>query len=173
MLRRLLVGNILLESFDVVFVLIKQARAKSASQENALGTGSFNPHWHFLHLWKITLQRDEHFLYPPRGKALNTQRVHFPIWKKLLFQCELFSSVTKGKVLPPFNRRITGLWVLFSCEIFACWIQYLIFKKAASFTLLVFICIAAANGTLSIKLPYCASWEFYASQPTPSPKLYF
>lgn len=50
MLRRLLGGNILLESFDVVFVLIKQARAKSASQGNAFGTGNFNPRWHFLHL---------------------------------------------------------------------------------------------------------------------------
>lgn len=96
MLRRLLVENILLENFDMVFVLIKQAQAKSASQGNAFETGNFNPHSHFLHLWKITLRRDEHFLYPPQGKALNTQTVHFPIWKKLLFQRELSLKQWRG-----------------------------------------------------------------------------
>ena len=40
----------------------KSSPGKSASQGKAFGTDNFNPHWRFLHLWKITLQRDEHCL---------------------------------------------------------------------------------------------------------------
>lgn len=94
---------------------------------NAFETGNFHPHWHLLHLWKITLQRDEPCLYPQKGKALTTQTVHFPIWRKL-FQHEL-SSLQQNLKCCLYWTESTDLWVLFSCELFVCWRQHLIFFK--------------------------------------------
>lgn len=123
----------------------------------------------------VTNHTPERWAFPSSStrKGSSWPDSSLPNLEEVVVSARMISSATKGKVLPPFNRRSTGLWALFSCEIFVCWIQRLIFKKAAVLTLLVFICIAETNGTLSIKLLYCASWEFYASQPTPSPKLYF
>lgn len=88
--RKLLKGNILLGSFvGLCFNKTSPERNQSA-KEMRFETGNFNPHWHFfLHLWKITPQRDERFLYPTKGNAPNSLPVHFPIWRKLSFQHEL------------------------------------------------------------------------------------
>lgn len=68
MLRKLPLGNVFLESFFVVFVLPKPARRQSVSEAGAFGTGSASAREHFPYLRRITLQREEHFLRPNRGR---------------------------------------------------------------------------------------------------------
>lgn len=172
--RKLLKGNILLGSFvGLCFNKTSPDRNQSA-KEMRFETGNFNPHWHFfLHLWKITPQRDERFLYPTKGNALNSLPVHFPIWRKLSVSAWIIFSATKVKVLLPLKGKALAFGSYFLVRLFVSWMQCLIVLKDVRLVLLVFICIAEAIGTLGIKLPYCASWEFYSSQPTPSSKLYF
>lgn len=155
MLRRFLVGNILLESFDRVFVLIKQAQARSASQGHALGTAASIPAGNF-YICEKSHSRETSISCLLHQEGLSVPR-RFPSRSgrsRCLGVNDLFGN--KGEVLRPFTRPSTGLWAPFSCEIFVHWIQRLIFKKAAVLTLLVFICTAEANGTLRIKLLFCA-----------------
>lgn len=146
---------------EVVFVSMKQAWAETSQpRKQALETDNFNPHWRVGFFFSSSIcekshsRREEMSLsfIPPQTKALNTQAVCFPRWFR--------GSCARVNYLPSNKREkcslhwTAKLWPLGPiCEIYVCRIRSLIFfKKAGVLTLLVFICVAQTNGTLSIKL---------------------
>lgn len=131
----------------------------SQPKKQASETDNFNPHWRVVFFFlppsvKNHTQGERRWAFPlsPHKQRLLTPRQSAsPFGSEEVVPGWIISPATNAKNAPSIEPQSFGLWVRsvrYVCVEYGVWF----FLKAGVLTLLVFICVAQTNGTLSIKL---------------------